>query len=59
MSVLCACVFGATERHAWIEPNAGVVSKKPPVLLVLQGRVSGYQEQSERYYCLIYVVSCS
>lgn len=59
MSVLCACVLGAADRRARIEPNAGVDSKKLRVLLMLQRRVFGCQEQSEMYYCLIYVVSCS
>jgi hypothetical protein len=49
MSVRCACVIGAAEGHARIEPNAGVASKKPRVLLMLQRRVSGCQEQSEVY----------
>jgi len=41
MSVRCACVTGAAERHAQIEPSADVDSKKSRVLLMLQGRVSG------------------
>lgn len=59
MSVRCACVIGAAERHARIEPNADVDSKKPCVLFMLQGHVSGCQERSEVYYCLVHVVSCS
>jgi hypothetical protein len=41
MSVRCACVIGAAERHARIEPSADVDNKKPRVSLRLQGRVSG------------------
>jgi hypothetical protein len=59
MSVLCACVIGAAERHARIELSAGVDRKEPRLVLMLQGRVSGSEEHSEMYYCLIYVVSCS
>ena len=59
MFVRCACVLGAAERHARIEPSADVDRKKMRVSLILQRLVSGCQEHNEMYYCLVCVVSCS